>query len=659
MKITLKSLLFCFALIPSVLANSQTIPVNPKFGMVSDEELRMTVYPPDTSAAVVILYSKQEVEAAFTNALTFGRKITRTERIKILKESGKDYPDFKIFYSTKSDPREAVSNIKLTTYNLIDGQRTADKLTRKMIFDKKESDTRNSISFSAPNVRVGSVIEVSYTFESPYVADIGTIFLQRDVPVNLAEAEFSGAEYFHFSRMLRGFEPCTSTSETNQSSLMLGDGRLDFEVKVDKHRAVDLPALKSAPYCYCPEMYRLGITYELQRIDIPGYDSRDYSTDWEHVDKVLRQERCVKDFYIKSQFSEEAQKIASSGLSEAEQVIAVRNAVAGKVRWNKRISIYPSAAKAFKELEGTSADINALTGAALNGMGFSADPVFLMTRDKGLLMSQHPSIDNLSAVILKVTAPSGDVWFFDAADKTGCLNVLPSLFLVEKARVVPRQGASEWADLSKLCRNQMLDSANMEVSADGSIKGNRSEHGYNNWAATMKKAYFQYDDPEKFADNIESEDGIEIESIEFQGHEDWNPEATLSYSFTSRAAVSGDYIYLKPFISKYQDESDFQNPERKIPVEFAYPEVITYNAMITIPDGYTVESLPNLVSIACPCTSGKVVAQCLFDGSRTVNVNFRFTCNNRLVVPERYGELRSFWAELANIYNSTIVLKKL
>ena len=81
--------------------------------------------------------------------------------------------------------------------------------------------------------------------------------------------------------------------------------------------------------------------------------------------------------------------------------------------------------------------------------------------------------------------------------------------------------------------------------------------------------------------------------------------------------------------------------------------------MITIPDGYTVESLPNLVSIACPCTSGKVVAQCLFDGSRTVNVNFRFTCNNRLVVPERYGELRSFWAELANIYNSTIVLKKL
>ena len=265
----------------------------------------------------------------------------------------------------------------------------------------------------------------------------------------------------------------------------------------------------------------------------------------------------------------------------------------------------------------------------------------------------------MSAVILKVTAPSGDVWFFDAADKTGCLNVLPSLFLVEKARVVPRQGASEWADLSKLCRNQMLDSAKMEVSADGSIKGNRSEHGYNNWAATMKKAYFQYDDPEKFADNIESEDGIEIESIEFQGHEDWNPEATLSYSFTSRAAVSGDYIYLKPYISKYQDESDFQNPERKIPVEFAYPEVITYNAMITIPDGYTVESLPNLVSIACPCTSGKVVAQCLFDGSRTVNVNFRFTCNNRLVVPERYGELRSFWAELANIYNSTIVLKKL
>lgn len=658
MKKTLKTLLLSPALIISILAGAQTIPVNTRFGAVSDEELRMTIFPPDTSAAVVLLYSRQEVKAAFTNALTFGRKVTVTQRIKILKESGKDYPDFKIYYSTKSDPREVVSDIKLTTYNLIDGKRSADKLNRKMIFDEKVSDTHRSVSFSAPNVRVGSVVEVSYSFESPYVADIGTIFLQSEVPVNLAEAEFSRAEFFQFSRMLRGFEPCVTTTESNQSSLMLGDGRLDFEVTVDKHRAVDVPALKSAPYCYCPEMYRLGISYELQKIDLPGTYGKDYSTDWEHVDKALRSERCVKDFYIKSPFSEEAENIAKSEMTEVEQVIAVRNLVAQKVRWNKRYSIYPSAAKALKELEGDSADINALTAAVLNSIGFSADPVFLMTRDRGLLLSQHPSIDNLNAEILRVTAPSGAVWFFDASDQTGSLNVLPSLFLVENARVVPKQGESQWADLSKLCRNQMIDNAKIEVNADGSFRGSRTERGYNNWAATMKKTYSQYDNEEQFTEKLENEDGIEIEGFEFVGLEDWTPEATLTYNFSGKTLASGDKIYFKPFLSRYQDESDFKSPERKIPVEFAYPEIINYSAFVTIPDGYTVESLPRMVSLSCPCASSKVVAQCSYDGDKTVSVNFRFTNNGRLVVPERYGELRDYWAQLADIYNSTIILKK-
>ncbi|MBO6169248.1 MAG: DUF3857 domain-containing protein [Bacteroidales bacterium] len=653
----LRRLLLIPALAISLGAGGQTIPVNTKFGAVSDEELQMTVYPPDTSAAVVLLYCKQEVEAAFSSSLQFGRKVIHTERIKILKESGKDYPDFKIFYSTSCTPWESVSNIKLTTYNLVDGKKTADKLSRKMIFDEKVSDTRRSVSFSAPNVRVGSVVEVTFTFESPYVADIGTIFLQKDVPVNISEAEFTSAEYFHFSRILQGFIPSTTNTDIRQASLLLGSGRLDYEVNVDKHRAVDVPALTSAPYCYCPDMYRLGFTYDLQSISIPEAFRKDYSYDWAQVDEMLRDERCVKEFYAKSHFSEDAARIASSGLSEAEQVVAIRNAVAEKVRWNKRQNIFPSSAKAIKEQEGSSADINALTGAALNEMGFKADPVFLMTRDRGLLMSHHVSMDAYNVVILKVTAPSGTAWIFDASDKSGYLNVLPTYYLVERARVIPKGEKGYWADLSKLCRNQLIDNAIIEVTADGSIKGSRTERGFNNWAATMKKAYSHYDDAEKFAEKIENEDGVEIDDIAFQGDKDWTPDATLTYSFSGHANAAGDIIYLKPFLSKYHDESDFRSEERKIPVEFAYPEIINYSALVTIPEGFTVESMPRPVSIKCPSSSSQVMAQCNYDGGRTVTMNFRFTNNGRLVTPDHYNELRDFWAELCNIYNFTVVLK--
>ena len=150
-------------------AGAQTIPVNTKFGAVSDAELEMTVYPPDTSAAVVVLYRNQEVEATISSALGFARRIIHTERIKILKESGKDYADFKIYYSTDCEPREYVEGIKVVTYNKENGKTIVNKLPRKLIFDEEVSENRRAVSFSPQNVRVGSVVEITFTYESPYV----------------------------------------------------------------------------------------------------------------------------------------------------------------------------------------------------------------------------------------------------------------------------------------------------------------------------------------------------------------------------------------------------------------------------------------------------------------------------------------------------------
>ena len=49
----------------------------------------------------------------------------------------------------------------------------------------------------------------------------------------------------------------------------------------------------------------------------------------------------------------------------------------------------------------------------------------------------------------------------------------------------------------------------------------------------------------------------------------------------------------------------------------------------------------------------------LYDGERKVTLNYRFTLNGRLVQAAQYPELRSYWEQLCNIYETTIVLKKL
>ena len=55
-------LTYCIALLLPVLADAQSIPVNPKFGAVSKEEVEMETYARDTSAAIMLLYTCRSVE---------------------------------------------------------------------------------------------------------------------------------------------------------------------------------------------------------------------------------------------------------------------------------------------------------------------------------------------------------------------------------------------------------------------------------------------------------------------------------------------------------------------------------------------------------------------------------------------------------------------
>ena len=46
-------------------AGAQRIAVNPKFGAVSDAEVDMTVYEPDTSAVALMLYRSYDLDLVF------------------------------------------------------------------------------------------------------------------------------------------------------------------------------------------------------------------------------------------------------------------------------------------------------------------------------------------------------------------------------------------------------------------------------------------------------------------------------------------------------------------------------------------------------------------------------------------------------------------
>ena len=643
----------------TVPAQGQTIGISTKFGDVSDTELDMTVYPPDTSAAVVILYRNKEVDLSFSDSFGLKRTETFTERVRIMKESGKDYPDYKITYITSCDPREMVSKIKVWTTNRENGKKTVYKLSKKMIYDEKVDENHHCVSFSAENVRVGSVVDVTFTLESPYVADIGTVFIQTYYPINYSEATVSYANYFTFNRKERGYLRCYKDSRVENATMLFSGGlTLPYEMVIDHYWGYDLPAMKVSRYCYCPDLYRQGYEYDLRRFYLPGQFTREFSTTWGHVDEKLRTDGIVKEFHARSRFGNEVAAILAETEDENERIVKIRNLVVSKVRWNEKTGIRPKSADAFKSQEGNAASINALVASALNEAGYVVEPVFILTRDDGMILDFHVSVDAYNAVLLQVVAPSGKIYYMDAARDSGYLNVLPPTYNVSKARVVPLNAGGSWVDISKLTRNQTGRAVTMNVSADGKINGKDIIQGSNSCAARMKNSIKHYGNDEKFIQAIENEDGITIDEFSKEGDDKWSPTARIEYTWTGRAKTAGDYIYVKPFVTKFQDESDFRESERMVPIDFPFAETINYTAVITIPEGYVVESMPQQTVIPCKPLGGRALLQCLYDGAETVSLTFRLS-REAVVVPEtEYQAVRDFWDMLIGLYNSTIVLKK-
>lgn len=655
-----KSLLFIIALVVSgFAAQAQTIPVSGKFGSISKEELEMTTYAPDTSAAAVILYTKRTVSIAFDTGSTIKRKDTRLVRYKVLKDSGKECGDFHLLcYSDHGV--EYISDIKGASYNLESGKTVVSKLNKKQIFTEKETDKLDKTSFSVPDVKVGSVVEVQITFISTRYWDIGTLWTQFDYPVNSGELIVDYTSFFRFNRMVLGYRPFDDMDKKiiNKSVAVGGGESAAVETIVEKYVTRDVPALKQEKYCFYPNQTRMGVDYDLREVSVPGSYYKDYSSTWGKIDQQLIEGGLLNECRKSLKFTDDV-KVAIAGESdECKTLETVRKMVLERVRWNKKNNRFPNTDKAVREGEGDAADICGVMASVLNAIGYTAVPVLIKTRDMGVLADFHVTSDAYNAMILQITTPSGAVWYTDVARPYTYLNVLPASFRVNKARAISFDKTGSWVDLSNLGRNFHNQQTIAKVSADGVISGKISINGSDGVAMDMKNTYLDETDKEKYLDAIEKELGVEVSDYSFKGDKDWSAKASLTLDFTADAVVAGDYIYLKPFFNQLNSDTAFKEPERKSPIDFDYPEDIKLTCSFTIPEGYVIEELPTNTQYTLDIAGSKMLVKYVPFNSNTVMISYIYSRKAMLVRETQYEPLRKYWEQLSNVGNATIVLKK-
>lgn len=641
----------------SSVLSAQWLKVDPRPGRISEKEMSMTVYEPDTSAVAVVLSDDVSVSMTFSSSGSCRKETARRIRIKILKEDGVDYGDMSVTYWVDGSTREHVTGLDVMSYNLEDGQVVKSRMPKDYVFDEALDGKYRRVKFSAVNVRAGTVIEVEYKVQSPEYWAVDDFYLQRRAPVNQVTYTVSIPDIFVFSKRVRGYEQ-VSFSESVETKTFSVDGQsYPYGVIRHEYRAYDLPAVKDEPYTYDMDQYMSAVSYRISSLQIPGQVFQNFSITWADVDRILWEGTFSSVCRASCPFKDEVSAAVAAAGDDAQKIAAVCSLVRSKVAWNGKYSLYPDAVgKVLKEMSSSNAGINAVLISALNSAGYTAEPVLLRPRSRGVLLDMYPELSAFVTFVVRVESPDGYVCIVDGSSGNSYLDILPDDFLVTSARILRKDGG-EWIDISHMSRNTAFYSADMQISEDGVkgvLKGRFS--GQNSY--DFKSDYSSYDSEDDFISGLENDCSIRVDDASFEGVEDYSGMAGMTLGFSADAGVMGDRIYFCPFLFKFHKASSFSEPERRYPVDFPYCENISYMARVVLPDGYSVESLPENSVLKLDDISASAMLLASYDGMKTVTLRFQFALGSMTGTVEQYAFIKDFWEKLSAMYDTRIVLRK-
>ena len=103
-----------------------------KYGKITPDELRMTLYVPEPYAPSVFIYDDRDIHYSFGNSIQL--LCYRTVKIKVFKDEGVKWGDVAIDFGNYQLSKEVVSRIDAAAYNLVDGKTVKTQLKRQNIF---------------------------------------------------------------------------------------------------------------------------------------------------------------------------------------------------------------------------------------------------------------------------------------------------------------------------------------------------------------------------------------------------------------------------------------------------------------------------------------------------------------------------------------------
>lgn len=623
-----------------------------KLGKVSIEELKERVHPKDTSASAAVLFKK--TMRYFEPVGNDFDLVTETQyRIKIYKKSGYDYAKDQTGFRTRGSSYADYSDAY--TYNLVNGQIEKTKLSSDGQFTEKVNDTYSLKKIMMPNVKEGSIIEYRIKTKQGSYGVIPDFAFQYSIPVNVVEYQWIVPEYFTYNTYMSGYVPITKSVPERRR----GPNNMYSEV-VTIFKGKDVPAIKDEDYVSNIRNYMSILKMELSMVKIPNQMVETISVDWPSlISAIYAHKDFGTELKLKSYFEQDVTPLLAGAASNTDRINIIFKYVQERMKWDEYNGYLcdKGVKKAYNEKSGNTAEINLMLVAMLRNAGLSANPVLVSTRANGIALYPNHSAYNY---VIAAVENDNKIVLLDATSKYTVPGVLPRRAINWVGRMIRPDGSSAEVELTPKAAAKEAISVSAALDASGKVTGKMREQYYDNFAHNFRENFSEVS-KESYLEGIEKQfSGIAINDYKAENTKDLSKPVMEEYSFehASVADVVGDKIFFNPLLFLADDENPFKQEKREYPVDFTYPRQVRYNVSITLPEGYTVESLPKPAVLKMEDEIGTFKYN-LQTAGKQLQLIAVYEINHAMVPQSYYPTLKDFFGKMVEKQQEKVVLKKI
>ncbi|GEQ86932.1 hypothetical protein ULMS_24400 [Patiriisocius marinistellae] len=561
---------------------------------------------------------------------TYGQKLRIFERIKIYTKEGFAFAKEEIGFTT-------IEDLEAYTYNLDEGEVKKTKVPSSSIFVEKFEDENTITKVTYPEVRVGSILEISYTI--PY-AGLRMIGVQSIIPIKSIRVYLKSAVLRELTITQNPLSGIVLTSEKNDDGIF--------------YSGKNIPPLKQEKFVTNIQNYRAQIRIE----QVGSYGER-YMESWEEIAALYNDTGFFgKQLERKRYFEYDLPKILGDEINPLKRAKLIYAHVQDKMEWTEYYSRgSEDIKKAYKEEKGTIAEINFIVIAMMRKAGLNANPLLTATLSRGYVLSPSATIFNATICSVEIF---GNTYILDASRKINAFGELSNEMINGNGLLIYKNDDWKLFPTSPTLVSKEINIVNATI--DPIVKNIKGEiktriNGYfsnryrSNYENSMKDSYWE---------NLEEmHNTLKIENPIITGDENVDLPITFKANFQKETYVEdiNNELYFSPLFIFGNEVDEFNDTERKYPLDFRFPYHKSYKINFTIPDNYKVVSLLEPKNLAMP----DGIASLKYDNNvsgNQIQISMDFEINYSLLGADYYEGIKKIFTEYFKISNAKIVLAK-